>query len=104
MANIHNVISDALERVNLGNFETEVRQNGAFYRIKFSKDSGKRFVFAEIMAEDGYVLASLGRRKGICREDCERIMDALMDQYSSRESDEVGTDSESGTSTGGSTH
>lgn len=81
MTNIHNAISNVLEEVNLGNFETEIQQNGAFYRIKLSKDSGQRFMFAEIMADDGHVLASLGKRKGICRPDCERIMDALIRQY-----------------------
>lgn len=100
MKNINNVISDVLEEVNLGNFHTEVRQNGAFYRIKFSKDGGQRFMFAEIMSDDEYISASLGRRKGISRSDCERIMNALIDGYSSGESDEVGTDSESCSSAG----
>jgi hypothetical protein len=103
MANIYNVISDVLEEVNLGNFQTEVQQNGEFYRIKFSKDNGQRFMFAEIMREDGYVISSLGRRRGICRPDCERIMNSLVDRYSSREPNELSTDTESSAGAGRST-
>ena len=82
MKNIQNVVSDVVSDVNLGNFQTEIQQNGEFYRIKFSKDGGERFVFVEILLEDGnYCFGSLGRRKGISRLDCERIISSLMDQY-----------------------
>lgn len=103
MKNIHNVISDVLEEVNLGNFQTEIQQNGEFYRIKLSKDNGQRFMFAEIMQEDGWIVSSLGRRRGICRPDCERIMNTLIDHYSSREPNELSTDSESGAGASGGT-
>ena len=104
MRNVHNVVSDVVERVQLSKpvrdrIET-TDTPGRYIAIVKSRDRSVYLKFEVVVDEpDNSVVVEVLHSIGVSEQELQLFMDTLIDLFS-READEVSTDTESSTSTG----
>lgn len=104
MANIHNVVSDLLEIIDPQHVMTTQIEDQVGNYITISIRQGHRLMQIEVYEESSNVYTNvvLLSYEGFSWRQMSRIMDTFMSCLHSGESDEVGTNTESSTSSGGS--
>jgi hypothetical protein len=102
MANIHNVVSNLIELIDLQNVMTTHIEDQVAGYITIHIHQGHRHLQIEVYEESSNVYTDVGviSYEGFSWRQMTRIMDTFMSCLNSGETDEVGTDSESGTSAG----
>lgn len=104
MANIHNIVSDLIEMIDPQRVMTTHVDDQVSNYISIHIYQGHRHLHMEVYEASSNVYTDVGliSYNGFSWRQASRIMDTFMSCLDSAESDHVSTDTESGTSSGGS--